>query len=98
MKNSDDIKARLSAIGKDSAAAWENLNDLYAEFRVLSEVVQCMAAQTPNLNAVMESLLSRKDQLLAEASPGLAQMYAQKLDRWHTHLLYAQRVEGPGAL
>lgn len=76
---------------------WENLNMQYAEIRALQEVVNALAVKHPDLNQVMESLLSRRDQMMEGLPSGVSrQNYAQCMDRWHTRLLHAQRVEGKG--
>lgn len=92
-KMDEEIKAHLDRIELD---IWTALNAQMAETRILGEVVQCMAASVPDLNPVMERLLSRKDELLAQSSPENAKLYAERLERWHVHLLYAQRIVQKG--
>jgi hypothetical protein len=74
---------------------WQNLNQQYAEIRALQEVVNALAVKHPDLNQVMESLLSRRDEIMAGLpSDQSRKNYAECLDRWHIRLLHAQRVEG----
>lgn len=97
----DEITIRLAEMAlkqtQSEAEIWKNLNELLSQIVIQGEVIQALAANVPNLDRVMERLLSRKDELLAQASPNNAKQYAEQLDRWHTHLLYAQRILGKGA-
>lgn len=77
---------------KGDLEIWKLLNEQAADLRVLSEVVLCLSATHPNLDPVMGLLLSRKDDILSGSTPYLANLYAERLDQWHTRLLYAQRV------
>lgn len=102
MSETKDIRSRLDQLERqrteDQLTIWKTLHDLRTDLGVLEEVVQAIAAQIPNLNPVMEHLLARKDELLAQMSPLGATGYAAALERWHTALLYIQRVEKtPGA-
>jgi hypothetical protein len=93
-----EIKIHLDQLAlkltEAEAGIWKILNELQSEIVIQGEVMQAIAANVPNLDRVMERLLARKDELLAQASPRNAKLYAEQLERWHTHLLYAQRILG----
>jgi hypothetical protein len=96
----DEITIHLAEMAlkqsQSEVEIWKNLNELQSEIVIQGEVIQALAAHVPDLNRVMERLLSRKDELLAQATPRNAKLYAEQLERWHTHLLYAQRIVGNG--
>lgn len=102
MTEIEELRERITQMDRShdegQLKVWKLLNEQLAELRILSEVVQCLAASHPNLDPVMENLLSKKDEFLAGSPQGLAQMYAESFDRWHIRLLYAQRVmQHPGS-
>jgi hypothetical protein len=94
LKELDRIVGLLKQQREASQLVEQQVLELSVEVQMQERVIGHLAANNPNLDAVMIALLEDQDRFLDARTPEVRRLLTKEVERWHLRLLAAKKQNG----